>query len=64
MRLASVAALYELLGFSKIEAQARAVIFYTFVFGRGLLFLEGLPEDHEALIEACAAAVIGVGAPA
>jgi len=61
VRLASVAALYELLGFSKTEAQARGVILYTFIFGRGLLFLEGPPGDHEALVEACATALADVG---
>ena len=64
VRLASVAALYALLGFSETDAQARGVLFYTFIFGRGLLFLEGPPQEHEALIEACAAALADVGAPA
>jgi len=60
VRLASVAGLYEGLGFSRIEAQARGVLLYTFIFGRGLLFLESLPADHEAMIEGCMAALVDV----
>jgi AcrR family transcriptional regulator len=62
VRLASVAGLYERLGFPKTEAQARGVLLYTFIFGRGLLFLEGPPADHEAMIEGCMAALVDVGA--
>jgi AcrR family transcriptional regulator len=61
VRLASVAGLYERLGFSKTEAQARGVLLYTFIFGRGLLFIEGPPADHEAMIEGCMAALVDVG---
>jgi len=64
VRLASVAALYERLGFPKIEAEARGALLYTFIFGRGLLFLEVAPEDREAMIEAATAVLVDVGTAA
>ena len=58
VRLARVAALYEQLGFSKEEAEARGVILYAFIFGQGLLLQAVSPARREALFEACADALI------
>ncbi|HEY0437901.1 MAG TPA: hypothetical protein VGC92_14770, partial [Phenylobacterium sp.] len=58
VRQASVAALYEGLGFPAAQARARAVVFYAFIFGQALLFLELEPAAREAMIEACAEALI------
>lgn len=58
VRLASVAALYERLGFSKAEAKACGVMFYAFIFGQGLLFLQLDAAGREAMLEACAAVLI------
>jgi AcrR family transcriptional regulator len=64
VRLARVSGLYEQLGFSKADAEARGVVFYAFIFGNGLLF-HGLPQDQrEAMIEACADALIEAALPA
>jgi AcrR family transcriptional regulator len=58
VRLTRVSGLYEQLGFAKADAEARGVIFYAFIFGNGLLF-HGLAHDkREAMIEACADALI------
>jgi AcrR family transcriptional regulator len=54
VRLASVASLYEQLGYAPAAAQARGVLFYAFIFGQGLLFPDAAPQDRDALIEACA----------
>ena len=39
-------------------ARARAVVFYAFIFGQGLLFLDLDPAGREAMVEACAEALI------
>lgn len=54
VRLERVAVLYEQLGFSPDEAQARGVILYAFIFGQGMLLLAVSPARREALFEACA----------
>src|SRR4051812_20346797 len=53
-RLAVVAGLYEELGYSPEEAQARGVIIYAFLFGEGLLFLGLEASAREAMMAACA----------
>jgi AcrR family transcriptional regulator len=40
-RLRIVAQLYRTLGLSADDAQARALLFYSFIFGQSLIFLEG-----------------------
>jgi AcrR family transcriptional regulator len=53
-RLKSVARLYGMMGLGNEEAQARAVLFYCFIFGQGLLFLDQPPRRRAALAAACA----------
>jgi AcrR family transcriptional regulator len=54
-RLARVAQLYGMLGLATEEAQARAVLLYSFIFGQSLLFLEQSPRKRASLMAACAA---------
>jgi uroporphyrin-3 C-methyltransferase len=58
-RLKTVEQLYRGLGLPAAEAEARAVLFYTFVFGQGLLGLGSSPRKRAQLIAACAEALIG-----
>jgi len=63
-RLARVARLYARLGLGPAEAEARAVLFYAFIFGQSLLFLEEPLRKRQKLAAACAAvltAVAGTG---
>jgi len=60
-RLEAVGGLYAKLGFPPAQAQARAVLFYAFIFGQGLLFLDSSPRRREAMIEACTDALVDVG---
>jgi AcrR family transcriptional regulator len=53
-RMKGVAQLYAKLGFAPDEAQARAVIFYSFIFGQGLLVLDQAPRKRASLTAACA----------
>jgi AcrR family transcriptional regulator len=53
-RLSHVVELYKRLGFATEDAQARAVLFYSFIFGQGLLFPEQGPRKRASLIGACA----------
>jgi AcrR family transcriptional regulator len=53
-RLSRVAQLYRKLGLAKDDAQARAVLFYSFIFGQSLLFLEQRPRKQASLTAACA----------
>jgi len=53
-RLKNVAALYRELGLAPEEAQARAVLFYAFIFGQSLLVLEQAPRKRASLTAACA----------
>jgi hypothetical protein len=55
VRLARVAELYVQLGCAPAEAEARAFVFYAFIFGQELL--EAPPDRRDALLEACAAAL-------
>ena len=58
VRQTSVAALYEGLGYVAAEARVRGVVFYAFIFGQGLLFLDLESAAREAMIDACAEALI------
>jgi AcrR family transcriptional regulator len=53
-RLKNVEALYEKTGLRPRDAQARAVLLYSFVFGQSLLFLDPSPRKRAMLIAACA----------
>jgi AcrR family transcriptional regulator len=53
-RLKNVKALYRQTGLTDEEAQVRAVVFYAFIFGQSLLFLEQPPRKRASLIAACA----------
>ena len=56
-RMNAVQSLYRGLGYSAQEAETRAMIFYAFIFGESLLFLDKSPRRRAALISACAAAL-------
>jgi AcrR family transcriptional regulator len=53
-RLSHVVELYKKLGFDTEDAQARAVLFYSFIFGQALLFPEQGPRKRTSLIALCA----------
>ena len=43
-RLRSVENLYRRMGLGAEDAQARAILFYSFIFGQSLLFIEEAPQ--------------------
>lgn len=53
-RLKNVEQLYSKLGLSTEDAQARAVLLYSFIFGQSLLFLEQASRKRASLIAVCA----------
>ena len=53
-RLKIVGSLYRKLGLSAPDAEARAVLFYTFLFGQSMLFLDDTPRRRANLVTACA----------
>jgi len=53
-RLNNVADLYRELGLAPADAQARAVLFYSFIFGQSLLVLEQAPRKRASMTAACA----------
>ena len=53
-RLRIVAQLYRTLGLSADDAQARALLFYSFIFGQSLIFLEGAARRRAILTTVCA----------
>jgi AcrR family transcriptional regulator len=53
-RLKTVGSLYRKLGLSVPDADARAVLFYTFLFGQSLLFFDENPRRRANLVAACA----------
>jgi AcrR family transcriptional regulator len=59
-RLKTVSSLYRMLGLSVPEAEARAVLFYTFLFGQSLLFFDDNPRRRANLIAACAKVLMDV----
>jgi AcrR family transcriptional regulator len=59
-RLKSVAKLYAMMGLSASQAEARAVLFYAYIFGQGMLFLDPSPRKRANLIAACADALTAV----
>jgi AcrR family transcriptional regulator len=52
-RLKNVENLYGKMGLSDADARARAVLFYSFIFGQSLLFLDQAPQRRANLIAAC-----------
>jgi AcrR family transcriptional regulator len=52
-RLRGVAQLYRQLGLGAQDAEARAVLFYAFIFGQSLLFLDEPPRKRATLTTAC-----------
>ena len=53
-RLKTTGSLYRQLGLSAPEADARAVLFYTFLFGQSMLFFDQTARKRASLIAACA----------
>ena len=53
-RLKICGSLYRKLGLSGPDAEARAVLLYTFLFGQSMLFLDDTPRKRASLIAACA----------
>jgi AcrR family transcriptional regulator len=53
-RLRSIAGLYEDLGQDRQRAKRRALLFYAFVFGQSLLFLEGSSQVRREQTASCA----------
>jgi AcrR family transcriptional regulator len=52
-RLRNVAQLYRQLGLDAADAEARAVLFYAFIFGQSLLFLDQPARKRASLTAAC-----------
>ena len=59
-RLKNVADLYRRLGLAAEDAQSRAILFYSFIFGQSLLFLDSTSRKRMRLIAACASALTNV----
>jgi AcrR family transcriptional regulator len=59
-RLKSVEELYRRLGLAIEEARSRAILFYSFIFGQSLLFLDETPRKRANLIAACASVLTNV----
>jgi AcrR family transcriptional regulator len=53
-RLRNVAQLYVRMGLGSEDAQARAVLFYAFIFGQALIFPDQPPRKRATLTAACA----------
>src|SRR5215475_2281460 len=53
-RLQRVARLYRQLGLDAKQAQARAVLFYAFIFGQSLIFLDEPPRRRANVVAQCA----------
>ena len=53
-RLKYVEDLYRKLGLSGEQARARSILFYAFIFGQSLLFLQQPPRKRASLLAACA----------
>jgi AcrR family transcriptional regulator len=59
-RLKTASSLYRSLGFSARDADARAVLFYAFLFGQSMMFLDEAPRKRASLIAACAKVLMDV----
>jgi AcrR family transcriptional regulator len=60
-RLQQLVQLFAKLGLTRDEAETRALLFYSFVFGQSLLFLERENERRKLLTAACASLLIEEG---
>jgi AcrR family transcriptional regulator len=58
-RLKNVAQLYRATGLASEQAEAQAFLFYCFVFGQSLLFLERGPRRRAALVAKSAEKLLG-----
>ena len=59
-RMKNVESLYGRMGLSAADARARAVLFYSFIFGQSLLFLDQAPHKRASLIAACTDTLIEI----
>ena len=59
-RLKTASSLYRSLGLSARDADARAVLFYGFLFGQSMMFLDEAPRKRASLIAACARVLMDV----
>jgi AcrR family transcriptional regulator len=59
-RVKAGARLYRKLGLATDEAQARAVMLYSYIFGRSLIFLDQPPRKQSHLMSVCAKALTEV----
>jgi AcrR family transcriptional regulator len=57
-RLQQLVQLFAKLGLTRDEAETRALLFYSFVFGQSLLFLDREQETKKLLTAACASLLI------
>ena len=62
-RLRNVAKLYVLMGLSPQKAEARAILFYAFIFGQGLLFLNRSARQRASLDTECTDTLTDIAAP-
>jgi AcrR family transcriptional regulator len=53
-RLATAAKLYRELGLAAADAEARAVLYYAYLFGQGMLYTNETPRKRANLAAACA----------
>lgn len=60
-RLKNVAQLYQAMGLVPDEAEAQAFLFYCFIFGQSLLFLERGPRKRAQLLAQSAAKLVDEG---
>ena len=60
-RLKTVEVVYRRLGLTADKAQSMAVLFYSFIFGQSLLFLDGTRRKQASLLAACTNTLTNVG---
>jgi AcrR family transcriptional regulator len=60
VRLKTASSLYRKLGLSVPDADARAVLLYTFLFGHSLLFFDENPRRRANLVAACAKVLMDI----
>lgn len=59
-RLSVAGSLFQSAGMSAQDAEARAVLFYAFLFGQSLMFINESPRKRASLIAACLKALIEI----
>jgi len=62
-RVENAAQLYKNLGVADEDAEARAVLLYAFIFGRGLIFLDQAPRKRASLTAVCTDALTQIEGP-